>query len=492
MVYRNPDRREGQSQKGTDYADEVTKFMKALGFVLESRAEDSGEHEDLVFEPIIGGMRPVVCEAKARDEDSPGFSPNDYKKGFAERFRAWESGAYERYRFYLFFEVESNQSYWKDLFDRVKIEEIETFYQKIASDESVSGDLADFIHKHDHTTFAKFAEDSVVWSGYDKGDLSRIRERTQETGEYVANPYLESYEAYPESASLSSNFVRIEKLPEKLYRFPTVKKADAKSFWRYQDNRKNPVYFHSGYVYSFQPPENTPQSALNFCSSTNADQLDFSNWASSDPSEAEEDISKALLRDLMVLYVTEYKEKTFHMTRERNDTRLYAGDDDHFEVSNRSLIFELDKYTGFRHRAVVLRVEYLSGNYYYSLVPKMEFTFDGEEPVPGDLKSKRSADFNPGKVPEQNSRKAKQVEDWVEVLTPSESLDTLTAPEPIQQMNLVWLADLKLGGIRPPRDSDEQRALIESGVSALRDNIEFPDVPTDKSQSQLGSKRWSK
>jgi len=494
VVYRNPDLREGQSQKGTDYADSIVEFMNEAGYKLVSRAEDFGEQEDLVFEPIVGEQRPVVAEAKSRDEDSKGFSPNDYRRGLAERFREWYEGSYRGYRFHLFFEVESNQTLWRDLFDNVELDEVERFYKKIIDEVSTDGepdDLEEFITQHDHSLFSDFLGDSVVWAGLDRSDLARITERIEESGEYDANPYLESFSAVQDTGILSTNLIEATSLPESLYRFSAVENSTTKSFHRYDENNVNPVYFHGGYVYSLIDYSELPDATKDFCDGEDSDEMSFKRLAAESPSADEVNISKVLLKNLIVKYVVEHKNQIVHVTRERGDTRLYVGYDEDYEVSNRSLIFELDKYEGYRHRAVALGTEYFDGSYYYTLVPKMEFTFDGEEPVPGDLKSQRAADFNPGRIPEQNKRKSKIVRDWVDVITPDESLAVVGAPEPIQQLSLRWINELKLERARPPRDGDEREELIESEIAELMGEVDADSPVNDKAQELLDSSRWS-
>lgn len=473
MVYRNPDRREGQSQKGTDYADAIIEFMKARGYLLDSRAEDSGEQEDLVFQPIIGRLQPVVAEAKSRDEDSRGFSPNDYKVGFAERFRAWEEGSYANYDFHIFFENESNQALWKRLFDSCNSEALHEFYDKMV--EAVDGDLAEFLSGHDASRFERFAEKSSVWAGYDRADLLRLTERIEESGEYDFNPYLVEYEAVPETGELSTNLLRITSLPETLYRFEAVEGTDTRSFYRYESNRWNPVDCHDGRVYSLLPPDDLPVATLDFLVDEDPETIPFEDWATDATEPGRINSAKSLLRGLLVRFGTELG---LAVTGKRRDTRLYAvHGESSFSISNVELTKELDVWDAYRHLVVVIDVEFFAGVYYYSLTPTQDFTSDGENIVSGKMKRRLSADFNPNRFP-QNRRTSNRVGVWAEHLSPSESLIRFQVPAPFQELSFERVEGLQLQGLRPPHNGDEQRELIESTLAPARD----PQTTADEVQ----------
>lgn len=473
MPFRTPKRREALGQSGRDYADAVIEFLEARGYLLDSRAEDTGEQEDLVFVPKMGTRPSIVAEAKHRDEGN-GFSPNDYKVGFGERFREWEAGNYEGYEFHFFISTLSNKQLWKDLFDSSKEDVLANFFnEKICT--AAEGDLAEFLSQHDYTRFERFVENTVIWGDYSRNDLTRVAERAKKTGDYDYNPYLETYETVPESGNLRSNLLEITELPETLYRIPALDGTDTRSFYRHEENQTNPIHYHGGTIYSLVAPDDLPEATRDFCLDDEAETVVFEQWATDDPPADRIDISKALLRGLLTMAATEADAV---VTRERNDTRIYMprGDTD-ITVNNRWVTRQLDKTREVRHRAIVLRVKHFADRYFYTFVPKQEFTQDGRIPVAGDRKEELAADFSPARYP-QNRRKKQTVDIWETILAPSQTLDHFRLPEPLQQLQFRRVDDLTLERIRPPKTADERKELIE-------DHVEGQHEPDDQTSTTL-------
>lgn len=459
MVYRNPDRRESQSQKGKDYVDAVIDFMSAYGFLTEGRAEDTGEGEDIVFKPKAGNRQPVIAEAKSRDVDSEGFSPNDYIKGFAERFMECEEGNYVGYEFHLFFEVESNGTLWRNLFHKHDSDEIEKFYRKMVS--KTEGEVHNFLKKHDYSRFEQFAADSVIWASFDRQDLTRLVRRIEQEGDYDWNPYLETYDYVHESGSLMANLIEISSMPNVLYKLSAKEGLNTRAFYNTEKNLNTPVEYDSGIIYSLLHPDELPDVTLQFCDSTEPDEQNFSEWALTDERERV-DIAKSLLKRLLVAYGLQ---NSAEVTRKRNDTRLYAvhGETD-LSSTEGWLTQQLDSHPEVRHRTVALEVEFLTGKYYYALLPRQEFTKNGQTPVSGSRKEDLSADFNPAKYP-QNDRKRRTVEMWADILSPNVSFARFQLPDPFKEIELRQPKKFQLEEARPPIDSAERKELIEGAVA---------------------------
>jgi len=451
-------KREALPQIGTDYADAVEEFMNSRGFERRSRAENTGEEEDLIFDPKLGNKASVVAEAKYRSEDSK-FSPNDYKEGFAERFRQWEGGAYQDYKFHIFVSNVANESLWKDLFYHIKEDAIESFYSKMRDE--VGDELADFLKRHGPSMFAQFAQNTVVWAGYEPGDLIQIAHREQASDEGDYEPYLKSYEAKPESGNLRSNLLRITSLPEILYRISAVGGTDTKSFYRHWDNKNNPVDYQDGFVYSLLSPEDLTDDTLDFCKTSEVDKLDFSSWADKDDDSSQVDTAKALLRGLLTMAALE---NNAYVTRKRGDVRVYKiHSETDLEHDNKWITQELDEHPEIRHRTISIHVKRFDGAYYYAFSPRQEFTRDGRIPVSGERKKQLSADFSPSAYP-QNKRKLQTVDIWEDILNPQQSLLRMQQPKPLREIRWERVENLTISGVRPPETPAERDELIEGKI----------------------------
>lgn len=463
MPWRTPDKREALGQKGRDYADAVVDFMNARGYLLEGRAEDTGEPEDMVFLPKAGNRTPVVVEAKHRDEDN-GLSPNAYQTGFGERFREWECGSYEGYKFNFFISETSNPGLWKQLFKSTDEEAITEFYtEKVRN--AAEGELAEFLDRHAPSRFKRFVENTYVWADYGRGDLIRIAERAKDSGDYDYNPYLESYEAVPEPGDLRTNLLEIRVLPETLYRIPALDGTQTRSFYRHKANRDQPVYYYEGSIYSLLAPDDLPDATTDFYRTTEADTLRFDRWASADPSPEQVDAAKALLRGLLTMHTTENRAV---VTRERDDTRIYMHHEDTDETLDGKWLTQQLETSEVRHRAVVVRMHRFGGRYFYALAPKQEFTTDGRIPVSGERKKELAADFSEAKYP-QNKRKLQTVDLWETILAPDESLLRFSLPAPLRELQLERVEGLTLEGVRPPSTPEERTELIEGSVEDAPD-----------------------
>jgi hypothetical protein len=146
-------------------------------------------------------------------------------------------------------------------------------------------------------------------------------------------------------------------------------------------------------------------------------------------------------------------------------------------INNKWIATQLDKTPEVRHRAVVIRMKWLAGAYFYTLSPKQEFTSDGRTPVSGERKSELAATFSSGRYP-QNNRKKQTVIIWEGILSPNQSLLRFNWPPALQELELSRVADLTLDGIRPPASPDERNTLIEHAIGGQHelDDSTTPDT----------------
>lgn len=482
MTVHEGDKRETASQKGKAYGDAVIEFVEQLGYFLESRAEDSGEKEDLVFLPKAGNRDPIVAEAKYRSPEKQGISPNDYKEGFAEYFYQWEQGAYQDYDFHMFVAVPSNRSLWLDLFKRLNDDKIADFFEKMET-EAVEP-YQSFLDKHEHTRFKRFIENSVIWLNYSIADLQRIVDRDEIDDEYGFDPYKINFQAVSETGIHKTNLLEAVTLPPKLYTIPAADGLSTREFHSSDAHDTLPIHYHNGTIYSLLPPSELDEETQHMLADSEPVSTSFSEFATENPSESEVDISKVLLRGLIALIADEVGAEA---NRERRGTRIYMRHDSSklddgekkFYVQNKWITNELD--TGeVRHRSVNLKLKYFSGSYFFTLYPTQEFTKDGTHLVSGSRKKYLTDRFNPGAHP-QNKRKSATVEMWLSKLGLEQSLTRYNLPKNLRDVELSRVEDLALAGIRPPNSPDERNDLI---TDQLAGEIDMDSFESDTEESE--------
>jgi hypothetical protein len=477
MTVHEGDQRETASQKGTAYSDAVIKFVDQLGYFLESRSEDSGEKEDLVFVPKAGNRDPIVAEAKYRSLDKQGISPNDYKEGFVEYFYQWEEGTYQDYEFNMFISNASNRSLWLNLFKRLNDDEIEDFFEKMKAE--ADEPYESFLEKHEPSRFKRFLESSVIWLNYSLADLERIANRDEEDNEYGFDPYKINFQAVPETGIHKTNLLEVATLPSELYEISAVDGLTTREFYSYDRHDTLPIHYHDGTIYSLLPPSELDEETQQMLADSDPASTSFSEFATENPSESEVDTSKVLLRGLIALIADEVGAEA---NRERGGTRIYMrhdsskldDDENRLYVQGKWITNELDTEE-VRHRSVNLKLKYFSGSYFFTLYPTQEFTKDGTHLVSGSRKKHLTDRFNPGAHP-QNKRKSNTVEMWLYKLGLEESLTRYGLPENLQDVQLVRVEDLVLEGIRPPNSPDERNDLI---TDQLDGGIDVDDLASD-------------
>ena len=480
MTVHEGDQRETASQKGTAYSDAVIGFVEQLGYFLQSRAEDSGEKEDLVFVPKAGNRDSIVAEAKYRSPDKQGISPNDYKTGFAEYFYQWKQGTYQDYDFHMFIANASNRSLWLNLFKRLKDDAIADFFEKMKDE--ADEPYQSFLEKHEYTGFKRFLESSVIWLNYSIGDLKRIANRDEEDNEYGFNPYKINFEAVRETGLHKTNLLEAATLPSELYTSPAADGLTTREFHSYGAHDALPIHYHNGTIYSLLPPSELDEETQQMLADSDPVSTSFSEFATGNPSESEVDTSKVLLRGLIALIADEVGAEA---NRERGGTRIFIRHDSSklddgekkLYVQGKWITNQLD--TGeVRHRSVNLKLKYFSGSYFFTLYPTQEFTKDGTHLVSGSRKKHLTDRFNPGAHP-QNKRKSDTVEMWLSKLGLEQSLTRYNLPENLQDVQLTRVDELSLEGIRPPNSPNERNKLITDQLAGEVDVDGFESVTGD-------------
>lgn len=460
MPIRRGNQRETSSQKASDYADAVINFMDTRGYLVDSRAEDSGEFEDIVFIPKAGNRTPVVAEAKYRSPNSKGLSPNDYVEEFARRFMQWEEGTYNKYDFHLFTSKLSNDQLWNNLVHHIKSDEVQAFYEKMIKEST--GTLGEFLSKHESTRFERFLENTYVWGDYSFEDFERVLNRTQRTDEYDFDPYSINFKPVPETGIHKSNLLEFTELPPTLYQISAIDGLSSSKFYNHEPHEYLPLHLHNDRIYSLIQPSELDAESKDMCDLNTVTTTDFTAFATTDPTQEKINTSKVLLRGVLSMLADKVGAI---VNRERSDTRIYMEHEDkNRSVGNKWITKELD--TGeIRHRSVSVFVRYFSNKYYFGLYPTVEFTRDGRNLVSGDRKKYLSERFSPSRFPQQNKRKSQTVEIWLSELSLEESLSRFGLPENLIQFKVNRVENLELPGVRPPRSGDERNQLIEDQLA---------------------------
>lgn len=467
MPVRQGNRRETSSQKGSDYSDAVIEFQNHRGYFLDTRAEDSGEGEDIVFIPKAGNRSKVVAEVKYRSSDKKGLSPNDYVADLAKRFYQWSEGAYRGYEFNLFTSKSSNEQLWLDLFKRLKDDVVESFFKKMK--EESDGAYQSFLEKHEPSRFKRFLENSYIWIDYEIGDFERIINRNEETAEYGYDPYAINYKPIPESGVHKTNLLQVVELPPDLYKIPAVDGLTTKKFYAHDSHDVLPVHYYNNEIYSLVNPDEFDEETSSMCSVDVFESTSFSEFAVRDPSETKVNISKVLIRGLVTTIANRIGAE---VNRERRDTRLYMRHkNEDLKVNGQWVTQQLE--TGeVRHRSVTVFVKFFDEHYYLGLYPTTEFTKDGQELVSGHRKKYLSDRFNPGNFP-QNNRKSSTVDIWLSELALEQSLTRFKLPSNLQTVQIQRVEDLILEGVRPPESGNERNQLVKN---QLEGSIDLEDI----------------
>lgn len=244
-----PTKREGLPEKGREYANAAIRFMRAKGYLLEDRAEDSGTYRDLKFAKKLS-TEEVLAEAKSQEELRVSEFKQSISRYFVKCFR-------NDYTFYLFaHNLEGDD--WETLFENPEEnrDDIEEFFEEIQ--EEYDGRLGEELEKRHIDHFLDFVTNAEVWE-YTYTDLIRVANRAERTGEYDDKPYTRNYPPIRRPVELASNLLEITQLPQSLYRFDTVDEADDAKYYNYNPEH-NPVEVHSGHLYSLLPRVDLPAS----------------------------------------------------------------------------------------------------------------------------------------------------------------------------------------------------------------------------------------
>lgn len=455
MPVRQGNQRETSSQKGSDYSDAVIEFQNYRGYFLDTRSEDSGESEDLVFIPKAGNRSKVVAEVKYRSSDASGLSPNDYVEEFAKRFYQWEEGAYRDYEFNLFASKSSNPQLWLDLFKRLKDSKVESFFEKM-KDESDEIHL-EFLEKHEPSRFKRFLENSYIWIDYSISDFERIINRTEKTDEYGYDPYSINYEPILETGCHKTNLLQVVELPSKLYKVATVDGLTTRKFYSHDPHDTLPIHYYNNKIYSLIHPDEFDDETSRMCVESSCQVTPFREFSVENPSGTEINISKVLIRGVLTMIAGSIGAE---VNRDRRDTRVFMRhEDEDVKIQGKWVTQQLD--TGeVRHRSITIFVKFFDGHYYLGLYPTVEFTRDGQNLVSGQRKKHLSERFSSSNWP-QNKRKSQTVEIWISELALQQTLTRFNLPSNLYRVQVQRVEGLKLDGIRPPKTGDERNQLVE-------------------------------
>jgi len=450
-----PTKREALPEKGRGYANAAIRFMRTKGYLLEDRAEDSGTYRDLKFAKKLS-TEIVLAEAKSQEE----LRVSGFKRSIARYFiKCFKND----YTFYLFAQNLEGDG-WETLFEDpdANRDKIEEFFEELQDE--YDNKLGDELRKRHIDHFLNFVTNAEIWE-YTYGDLLRVADRAERTGEYDDKPYAKSYPPIRKPVELASNLLKVSKLPKTLYRFDTIDEADDAKYYNYNPDR-NPVEVDSGYLYSLILPKDLPASTTYYVEDGTLEQLDFRTWVD-DANTPEENVAKSLLRRIIGLSARNQDSLT---DRTRNGTLLYAryDEDEHGEdrrtYQNKWIAKPLDHRNQIRHRAVWVTVKKFDDHFYYSLKPTDVFTYNGTNRISGELKSDLAASFSDSNWP-QNRRKLTTIEMWASLLDPSQTglqqymADDQMLATALREMEVSHVTGFKLK-VRPPKNRQEQIDII--------------------------------
>lgn len=460
-----PTKREGPHEKGRGYANAAIRFMRAKGYMLEDRADDSGTFSDLKFGKKLSDEE-VLAEAKNTTLNFTSYQ-RDLARYFIKCF-------HNDYIFYLFADTLDGDE-WETIFEEPERnkEDIVEFFEELQ--EETDGDLGDELEMRHPDHFLDFVTTAEIWE-YSLPDLIRVSERAERTKEYDDQPYIRSYPPIREPVEISSNLVEIINLPKTLYRIDAIEDLDTAKYYNYNPEYL-PVHPHGGFLYSLLEPETLPESTAYYIQSGTAEELDFEDWATNATTE-EENTAKHLLRKVIALGV---RNKDCRADGASNGTLLYAiydpelhGEDGR-TYQNKWIAQPLNHRSEIRHRAVWLSVKKFSGSYYYTLRPTDVFTYNGKDRVSGRVKSDLASSFSDSKFP-QNQRKLRTIEMWASLLVPSqagfqhfEGEEEKLIPA-LTEMSLRHVTGFRMD-VRPPHNKREQREIIR-GVKGQPSSLE--------------------
>jgi len=460
---RQGNQRETSSQKGSDYSDVIIEFQNHRGYFLDTRSEDSGEKEDIVFIPKAGNRSKVIAEAKYRSPDKKGLSPNNFKTDFAEWFYQWEEGAYRGYEFNLFLSNSANTQLWLDLFKRLKDDVVTSFFDDMQDE--ADEPYQSFLQKHEPSRFKLFLENSYIWIDYGIGDFERIIKRDKEDEEYGYDPYAINYDPVSDTGIHKTNLLGVTSLPTDLYKIPAVDGLTTGKFYSHDTHDVIPIHYHKGEIFSLLHPSEFDDKTTEMIAEDGHETQSLQNFATENPSEPEVNTSKVLIRGVVTAIADRIGAE---VNRERRGTRVYMKhEDEDLKVQGKWVTKKLE--TGeVRHRSITVFVKYFDENYFVGLFPTIEFTKDGKELVSGERKKHLSDQFNTGKFP-QNNRKSSTVEMWLSELALEESLTRFNLPRNLRDIRLVRVDDLELEGIRPPESGSERNELVQDQLAGTID-----------------------
>lgn len=456
--HRKPARREANPRRGSDYTEAVIEFMDTRGYICTNRAEISGSRDDLEFKPKVNG-RPIIAEAKHIREDQDGFSPNDYKQGFAEYFLKWVREPELQYHFFV--SEESNPRLWDQLFDEEPdSDEVHTFFEKI--EDAVDDEVGEELSQYEEETFEEFAADTTVWN-YTLAELELETDRGERTGNFDYEPYHTEYPVIEDrDGNLSTNLFEITEFPTTLYRMSIEDGVSTSSFYDQRENRFAPVELDDGHLYSFLSESELPEATQGVVDGTTEEitTVEFVQSLEGD----EVNLIKSLLKGLLTLVANE-SGVTVDERRDGAVTVAYfshtdAGTRGEKKVGQRWVAKEANSHPVVRHRAVEIKLKRFADDFYYVLIPKQEYTTDGETLVSSDRKNELTSDFSKSSYP-QNDRTRKNLEMWADILNPGDSILRFGNPyTAIRELQFDHVGGITVE-CRPPKDSNERKELIE-------------------------------
>lgn len=238
--------REALTQNSENYKSAIIGYLKTRSYILVKDSSVDASLSDLIFRrPNIDKERETVIEAKFADLS---LYEKDFLGELGRYFIAFiKCPADKRFLFQLFIRKLKGISNWKNVFEKLIDEDVEKLFNKIRETLN-EGDRKEF-EKYEYDDFLLFIQNSDV-SQADYQSLIMKKDELEKSKKFdISADYLiEKSETIRESEDILSNFLKIIKMPAKLWVADLKKIKEIKEFWK--ENYKKIAWLHRGKIYS--------------------------------------------------------------------------------------------------------------------------------------------------------------------------------------------------------------------------------------------------
>lgn len=384
----------------------------------------------------------------------------------------------EEFEFHIYAEDYADQQRWKDVFrDRTRKEdEVERIYNDICEKHTLNEDEVEQFEELDFDDFWRFLENVHIKKvGYDRLDELITENESRAKREKKWEFFTRENKPVEQSGNLIPNFLRITTLPKQVWRLP-ARVTDYEEVYK-QNPRHLPIWFKGTTAFSLIPPTQMGESLAKFVTVDEAVAHDFENWIIDESTD--DQIGKILLNNQLTWRGEELHENC-KVVRHNRDYKLIFSTDrpvQHTldgEVKQGEERMSKEGYTATTeakgavgHRYASVTVEQYNKTHYAFIQTGWVFSQDGlgENLISGDRASKLHHWLRKNGYDQHPNHRA-QLRQWLQYLRTG--VNDVQEPHPTelgridpeQHMKFSWPAGMSLD-VRPPKNRDEQKALME-------------------------------